>query len=298
MKTRTIGLGIACWLAAIGCGRAALLDGVIRRPGPWNQMCAMDVNDGLTPKPFFTLTYHREFFLDKANIATMHDRRSEVVPDIVQRLDRLGVATSLFGEGGRRDVTALGGVQDSGIDPNKLSGLLLEIIVELRAVETLPSLLRLDEELNQALQSAASNPVWRYFVADGTNYVVATNSNPPLNATGKTPVIDVPAPAGSGAPPVHYSVLMLRLYQREMLSTMAILLRDNQFQVPALTAIGTRYTDYMTEQARQPGRRIVWSLEGEVPYSPELRGEIRKLAADYVRQSSTDRAAAAHPAAP
>lgn len=140
----------------------ALIDRVIVRPGNFSQMC--DAPDPMSPKvplPIYRLVLERELHPSEEDYAELRARRAEVVPALVKRLAKLDLSKAppmvgqlKFKESGPDTSPDEEKVDNSGISPRHLSGLLFEMIIALDAVETIPELLRLEEQLRSLLAAA------------------------------------------------------------------------------------------------------------------------------------------------
>src|SRR5262249_26327155 len=130
--------------ANAGSSGAKLLDDTIRNPGGWNQMCSMPPPLPFNvPLPLYSLAVSRFYYLSSQDISRLRAQRGEVVPVIVKRLHDLDLSKKAQ--------------ESSRHDPEGLSGTLLQIVMELNAVETLPELLRVEADLNQRIEKAGKD---------------------------------------------------------------------------------------------------------------------------------------------
>jgi hypothetical protein len=273
---------------ALAASAAKLLDEVIRTPGQWSQMCAsppplpFDV-----PLPLYALATPRYFSLSQANAARLLKRRDDVVPEIVARLSKFDFSMVKPGP-------ASFSTLEFRQDPNHLSGLMLQIILELKAVETLPQLLRLEANLNQRLEAALTNP-------------------------SGLPSLDLNSPvtwqSDSGARFTDGSeeqrrVFAGRVLQRETLSVIAALLRQERFQPLLQSEYERNYALNLKREAggeelrkiktpsdipREATRWIAFDpvyqlpvrrtwLAATMPYSSETRQQIRGFSEDFLKE--------------
>jgi hypothetical protein len=270
---RWISLGMAvalmCSNAAAKPSAAKLLDEIILEPGHWSQMCAtpspipFDV-----PIPLDSLLAPRFFSISQKNFERLQERRDDVVPEIVRRLGRIDLSQVPNAKAKSFSAT------ESHQDPSQLTGLMLSIILELDAVEALPELLRLENELNSRLEAAA------------------------LDKRSSLPDLDLDSPIlwaamDQSAPPTleQLRLFATRIFQRELLSVMATLLRHRQFQPFLRSDFEAKYQAYLKQKAAA-GDSGVDRRSHVVPYSQELRLQIRAFVADYLKQPSDKRPAA------
>jgi hypothetical protein len=245
-------------------GAAKLLDQTIHDPGNWSQMCAIPPPLPFNvPFPLYSLAVPRFSTLAPENVSRLKAQRADVVHEITTRLHELDLSKHTWQRSG------LSMLQNSGQDPHGLSGLLLQIIMDLNAVETLPELLRLESDLNQRIETA--------------NY----NTNAPL------PDLDLDSPvAWQEMDIVHPSptqqdrrLFAARVYQRELLSVIATLLRHEKFEPLLKSDIEARYIELLRHE-KDPEASPTWDYDREryMPYTPELRHEIREFAQEFLKQ--------------
>lgn len=245
-------------------GAAKLLDQTIRNPGYWSQMCSIppplpfDV-----PLPLYSLAVERFSTLTPENVSRLQAQRAEVVREIIARLHNLDLS--------RRapQTTGYSSPQNSGQDPYALSGLLLQIIIDLNAVETLPELLRLESDLSQRIERANDNPY-------------ATLPDLDLDS----PVIWQEMDALHPTPTRHEQQLFAaRVYHRELLSVMATLLRHEKFEPLLKSDIEARYTEFLKhDKDSQASPALGNNRNHYLAYTPELRHEIRNFTLEFLKQ--------------
>ena len=229
-------LGFSVALAAFLVGFKApavpsgseLLDDIIAKPGNWNQMCgggapiAADV-----PLPLYSGLATRYFFISDANRDRLRARRDDVAPEIVRRLHEFAFSSEIPKPAAAADRSF--SLSESGQNPNELSGLMLDVIGEVDTVEALPELLRLEDDLNTRLAAArigdASDvPLVKL---DGDSSLVINNPNDSAKAAQ-----------------INTKVFEARIFQREILSTMAVLLRHKSFAPMLKSDYETQCTAY------------------------------------------------------
>jgi hypothetical protein len=310
MKKRIGWLFLALWLCAATVTHASLLDEVIRKPGMWNQMCAMPLPlEFDVPLPMYGLATPRNFFLSTANRDQLRAQRAVVVADIAKLLNRMDLSKTTNGD--RLVAMAINGdtnqailvsapkpfsFTDSNQDPEQLTGTLLDIILQLDVVEALPGLLRVEADLNERLVAAAKD---------------SGASLPELDLD--SPVTSVGDRSNTDATRRRMREFPVRVYQREMLSVMAALLRHERYQPLLDSDLEAKYFEHLKQGAGDQQLARIHSAAdipsgqegwigfdpihgvpfhkdqfhtGFVPFTPDLRLEIRKWAADYLQQKS------------
>jgi hypothetical protein len=195
----------------------ALLAETIGHPGAYNQMCdAPDPLNPAIPLPLYHNLLDREVNLSEEKLKTLQARRADVVPALRKLLASIEpgkpapkvrpMKLKVLPEGDISD-----DVEFSGISPRQISGLTFEIVRGLKATEALPELLALEERLRAALEKAANDP----------------KTEPPSVARDGSVVF----PQGTAKLSKRDEKMALgRVAQRELLSLMLELLRQERFQ--------------------------------------------------------------------
>jgi hypothetical protein len=300
MRT-TIGLAI---LLSLGLGpfmeaaekhpsADALIDHVIRQPGTFDQMCdPAPVMDPHVPLPLFSLLLNREVHVTPENLAKLSARRPEVVAALKARLASLDLRKQVPNapEFKIKNEETME-VADSGVHPRQISSLLFEIIVGLDAVETLPELLSLEEQLRGLLAAADAN---------------AKVSPPPIRLDADL----TEPPAGGKLSRRDEQLEKGRIVQRELLSVMLQLLRrqrygpvlHSDFEKVYAAAIKSRakkddlreYKTAAEAKEKQPNwihfdpicnvPVVPMIPPPTVPFSAEVRDRVRGLAQQFLKE--------------
>jgi hypothetical protein len=301
-EKRCYALGFILFLAVGSAiakpGASELLDEIISVPGAWSQMCGMIAPDlsGDVPIPLYSLAAPLHYSLSQQNIHRLRERRGEVVAEVVSRLSQIDLSKS---PKVRPHASGAYSLDKSSQDPRYLTELMLQIIQELKIVEALPHLLRLEFDLAAHLKEAESNK----------NVAL-----PPLDLDPARGLV------GSGASKVYVA----RVYQSELLGLMAGLLREVRFEPLLQSKIEAKYYDSLKRQAKSPGlvqikgptdipkEQEVWisfdsvhnipkvtqfraSSEFSIPKTPEVRLEIRQYVENYLKSISLKGAAESAP---
>jgi hypothetical protein len=269
----------------------SLVDSVIRVPGEFSQMC-----DSPAPVPaklplyVYGMVRDRELALGPEQLAALHARRAEVVPVLVARLKAMDLSKPGKPLGDMKFKPEDEIVENSGLNPRALSGPFYEMIVKLDAVETLPELLRLEEQLRSLLAAA--------------------------DADAKKPVPSVPMD-GTLVPPQGDAKLskrdekMLegRAVQRELLSVMLQLLRGQRYAPLLASDLEATYAAATKARAQKedlatiktPADAKAQQMEYikfdpilgvplgymekpiTVPFTPESRNQVRGFVQDFLK---------------
>jgi hypothetical protein len=296
-RTSLIALGLLATSLVAGEPAAdKLIDGVIKAPGDFWQMCGDP--SSLNPKvnlPFYRFIAYRTLHVGPANTTLLRTHRAEVAPALTRRLASIDLsqparaAKEMVFRPLFRDMVPSGdAVEDSGMDPHSLNGVVLEIIILLDAVETLPELLRLEDHLHQLLTAAEADPKLAVPAVLRDGCIVYPTGKKSLSKR------DRELTAG-------------RVVQRELLSVMLQLMRRQRFEPLVASSIEKTYgkllkkrakeedlADIKTpEDAKKPGNEWVrfdpihhvpiggLSEETAMPFSSKLRAEIRELAKKF-----------------
>jgi hypothetical protein len=267
------------------------VDGVIRAPGEFSQMC-----DSPPPVPaklplyIYGMVRDRELAIAPEQMALLYARRAEVVPVLVARLKAMDLSKpgKPLGEMKFKPNDEI--VEVSGLNPRALSGPFYEMIVQLDAVEALPELLRLEEQMRSLLAAA--------------------------DADAKKPVPSVPMD-GTLVPPQgdaklskrDEQMLQGRAVQRELLSVMLQLLRRQRYAPLLASNLEATYAAAVKARAQRedlatiktPADAKAQQMEYikfdlilgvplgymekpiTVPFTPESRNQVRGFVADFIK---------------
>jgi hypothetical protein len=279
-----------------------LLEEALAQPGNFNQMCSL-------PPPFkadaplklYGLGVSREFLLSGATVKRLSEHRDEVVAALCERLQAMDLAKL---PPKRMPVAQKNGAwpPDSGFDARHLSGVMLGIVMELKAVEALPALLKIEGQLS-SMMVAATDPAAPIpdLEVDGIVY--------PRNPNGAVEVRPGLFRENPETPEKVRARALIRcqVYQRELLSVMAKLLRDADFQPLLNSPIERAYGERVREAAKdskikgpqdipKEDREFVrWDeihqvpvsiggAQAEIPFTPEVRTQIRGFVEQYLEK--------------
>ena len=273
----------------------ALLDKVIRRPGQFDQMC--DPSPPLStqvPLPLFTYLLYRQLHVTPEDLASLKARRPNVIASLKARLAALDLSKAAppvpemkFTDSSTDDHPEIG---ESGVHPRELSALLFEIIVGLDAVETLPELLAVEDQLRKLLAFADDHP---------------KTAPPPVR-------LDADFLVKRGVGPLSKRDRQIergRILQRELLSVMLQLLRRQRYEPLLHSSYEKAYETVVRERAKKEDLRDYKTPEDAkakgqnwvkfdpivhvpvgyfidpptVPFTPKVREEVRGMAQQFLK---------------
>lgn len=265
-----------------------LLADTIKSPGSYSQMC--DPPPQISPKiplPLFEKALLRDFYVSGERLDALKARRDEIIPALKKLL--VSIDPGEAGPAKGRLIKSAPGeesgeVLSSGVSPRQLSGLLLGIVADLEVVEVLPELLGLEERLRAALERADNDPkAITPSVADDGSF--SLKGNPKLSKREK-------------------EMVRGRIVQREMLSLMLQLLRQQRFQPMLDSDFEKTYAAAIIKRAKEDpeiGRKgsVPWvdfdpiyrvqlgyiDTPPSVPFSREVREKVRGLVQAYLKSA-------------
>lgn len=194
---------------------AALLEESIATPGFWNQMCAFPPPmEAEPPMPPQTRLIARHFNLGTTTIQRLQAYRAEVMPVLVARLQALKIESPPPPP--KRD-PAQGGFNSkrSGQTSTEFGPLIFQVVEKLNAVECLPELLRLEQELHDLLSAAEKDPAMA---------VPALRLDSPLSITQPDEKTALKAALDKAGEQRQSAIVTCRVYQRELLGLIRALL--------------------------------------------------------------------------
>lgn len=244
---------------------ASLLQRILAEPGQYSQMCGGLFISGAVPLPIYGFVSPGELHLSAANLAKLRTRRAEVIPALNEHLAKLRVRIE-----GPTSVPK-GGVIVTANTPDQLGSPLYEIVLGLDAVETLPVLLHLEDQIDGQLAK------------------------------------EVPTAMKGSLTPREISAWRAMVAQRDVLSVMLQLLRAQRFPPLLASSFEKIYADALKAEANTKGFHVKTPAEAkalnmnvrfdpiyhlpsnthhqkpEVPFTPEVRVEVRDLAGQFLQ---------------
>lgn len=271
----------------------SLLDQLISRPGSYSQVCDVMSMPADIPYRAFELTDFAGASFSKTNQALMDKNRDALVKSIRARL--LAVDFKREVDSPIEDLKPEENLDGDafGCDPKSLNPLLLDLILRLHAIETLPELLIVEQKLVKGIAQAKNDPispapqVAGWFV--GYSY---SNSEKKTDAERDR----------------FSQLFQARVAQRDLIMLMALLLREKSYASYLNTSIEAAYAKklkkdaagYPAYQVGAPlpegayGRNFVLDpivqvlrLERDfvsIPYTRESRDEVRAAATKWLSE--------------
>lgn len=202
-----------------------LLAEIMERPGGWRQMCSfLEPTPFDAPVPVYSGSLLTRYFeLGDKEAALGQKQRSEVLPALMEALTGMDLARPPGVTRGWSDPGEGGGTR-AGFKPDWLNPLHLRIIRELNAVEALPELLRLEGQLHGLLETGEKDAkaLLPDLPLDASIFPVRPGAAYHDKEIG-------PAILDSAAFKRDRRVLTCRIFQREILGTITVLLRIEDF---------------------------------------------------------------------
>jgi hypothetical protein len=306
----TAGVVLAVCQSRFKKTKPTLLPAIFDHPGAWSQMCASPPPVPFhVPVPISTgaITY-RHFNLGAAETKLLQNKRPQVIAELSQALQGMSLAKS------PKVVVRDYSSEHSGERLEWLCPMHLQVIRSVSAIELLPEILNLEEQLADLLEAAEHDP----------------------DATLPALDFDLPGYVKEGEDlqkrPEEYwksaehrrnqATVECRAAQRELLGTVTLLLQREGFaQLAILFRAELQETlaneivkktesiarmkhhlaemlskdpkedapEYLTRAIKSREQELVdlktgkQKPEGEVPYTPVLRAKIRELAATFLK---------------
>ena len=269
-----------------------LVDSVIVQPGVYDQMCGMpDALPAKLPLYVYGMVADRELHVSDAQLAALHARRAEVMPVLVARLKAMDLSKAPPPIGqvkfkkGEDEAVAV-----SGLSARTLTGPLYEMLTGLDAVETLPELLRLEEQMRGLLAAAEADP-----------------KLPPPAVTLDGML--VPPKGKTQLAKRDVKMLQARAVQRELLSVMLQLLRAQRYAPLMASDLETAYATALKARAQEEDLRAIKTAADAkakdagyikfdpvynvpigyirkpvaVPFTPESRNAVRGMVEEFLK---------------
>jgi hypothetical protein len=284
----------------------ALLEKLIRTPGDFSQMCDFDImRSPKVPLPSFTHLTAKEHSFSESDRMRMQAYRDSLIPVLQKRLAKLDV-TRVKPDGGEKQIEEIEGDSDgsereSGQRTDELGPLLLEMVEILQAIECLPDLVKLEQQLHALIVKAEKDPKAPVPEFRLHSALVLLTEALEDETEGDEKVRDRRP----------YALFTCTVYQRELLSLIKTLLVREEFPamvksetVRALRVAGERAMKPKLAEIRAEHeipaylRTLVrWNretekpelkkgamLEGEIEYSEAVRDEIRRTAEAFLKE--------------
>lgn len=292
----SIVMSAAAGLAVAKDAGEALLDKVIAFPGSYSQVCDVMTAPQDIPYRVYVLSDFAGASFSARNLKEVEKNRDSLVKAIRARLLAVDFnrAPKEPGKDPKPEESFDG--DDTGCDPVTLNPLLLDLILKLKAVEAMPELLAVEDRLVKAIAAAKDDAKAPAPRVDGW-HVGMENEN-----------YDENEPQEKRDRRIH--LFNSRVAQRDLVITMAKLMRDKSFKPALATSLEKAFLKGIRKEAKEegfdslkPGQEIPKKFEGyeimfdpitklpfrlympvKVPYSRESRDEVRAAAAKWIAE--------------
>lgn len=305
MKKHALLILLSASLAVSAASPDSLLDEAIKNPGGYNQMCAMPAPvKADVPLPIYNLRVSRHFNLSQKAAEKLLAHRDDVAKALAARLAAMDLAKLPPKPAPAKESPSF--PPPSGFSPRSLSGVMLEIAMELKAIEALPGLLKVEAQLAAILavaekDTAAPVPVLE---VDGISYPADLRTHDYVKLKDGT--FDAKPKPNIREIEREQAILNCRVYQREILSVITRLLRDARFQPLLDSEIEKTFAAQLKKDARSEQLKDIKKAEdipaderafvkwdaiqnlpsmgprAELPYTEKLRGQIREFATQFL----------------
>ena len=267
-----------------------LLDRIISHPGSYSQVCDIMTVEVDIPYRAFEITDFAGASFSKANQALIDKNRGPLIEAIRARLLEVNFARAVkFPD---EDLKPEGNLDGDafGSDPKSLNPLLLSLIKQLQAIETLPELLIVEERLVKAIAQAKNGLKSPAPVVAGWSVIFFTK-----NSVSQT---DAERDRKS-------NLFQARVAQRDLVMLMAVLMREKSYDPYRKCSLETAYVRGLKQNAAnypkyKPGDPLPEGKYGKdfkldpitrilryeddfvsIPYTRESRDEVRAAAAKW-----------------
>jgi len=286
-------LYLAGFLAATTLSQAqdsSLLDRVVSHPGSYGQVCDVMSAPQDIPYRAFQITDFAGAAFSKANLEEVAKNREILVKAIRARLLEVDFTREPKQPSEDPKPEENNDGEAYGCDPKSLNPLILNLIQELHAIETLPELLVVEAKLVKGIAMTKDDAKAPPPVVDGW-FVAAENTNydePEAKRERKRKLFNA------------------RVAQRDLVMLMALLMREKNFEPYLKSGIEIAYAKGLKAEARKsgvdhlkPGDPLPLELGNAtfdpitkvlvpkyqsvaIPYSRESRDEIRAAAEKWI----------------
>ena len=278
-----------------------LLDKTVSNPGGYSQMCDMQFIKRQVPLALYGLTLDTEFELTPETLTKIRERRAEVIPALVKRLEGIDlnkepVVKEIEFEKDTENMVS------SGLDPKYFSQILLKLIIDLNATECIPQLLRLEKEIVVRLEANNADPKKEVPTFQADAFFTVGEEKAFFAEEEKRNGKERSAKEQAEFDAIHKRVQAI-VAQRDCLATMLCLLRQERFEPLLKSDLEKSFVAELKKKAKEenlesikkpadikeedakyvgfdpiaklptyPGRKMA-----EVKYTPEVRQQILEM---------------------
>lgn len=273
-----------------------LLDKVISHPGSYSQVCDVMTSSSDIPYRAYELSDFSGASLSKANLEAIGKNRDALVRAIRARLLAIDLTKEAKQPSEDPAPETNNDGETYGNDPNSLNPLLLVLIQQLHATETLPELLVVEQKLVDGIAKAKEDvktvpPIVTGWFVGQENYDY--DENEPAAKRDR-----------------RNNLFQARVAQRDLVILMASLMREKSYALFLETKLEAAYVKGIKASAKEfklpspaPGEPLPeehegWKIDKDpvtgtirraynpvlVPYSRESRDEVRAAASKWISE--------------
>lgn len=270
-----------------------LLDKIISYPGSYSQVCDVMTVETDIPYRAFELTDFSGASFSKTNQALIDKNRDALIPAIRARLLAVDFAREAvpLGEDPKPEENLDG--EAFGCDPKSLNSLLLGLIQQIQAIEALPELLVVEQDLVKRIEKAKNDPTAPAPLVEGWFVGYITNDS------------EVKTDAERDR---FSNLFQARVAQRDLVMLMALLMREKSYKPYLKTSLEVAYAKGLKKAASVyptykvgdplPEGKNGWEFKLDpivrvlrrdhdfvsIPYTRESRDQIRAAAAKWIAE--------------
>ncbi len=224
-------------LPARAATQQSLLDALISHPGSYSQVCDAMSAPADIPYLAFEITDFAGASFSKSNQATILKNRDALVKSIRAKLTAIDLTRPARqpGEDPKPEENFDG--EAYGCDPDSLNPLLLTLVQQLHAIETLPELLAVEKKLVEGIAKAKDDAKAKPPVVNGWQVHMESedyNEN------------EDPAKRDRRS-----NLFQARVAQRDLVMIMALLMREKSFEPYLNSELEKKYQAGITAQAKE-----------------------------------------------
>lgn len=273
----------------------ALLDQVISKPGSYSQVCDVMVMPSDIPYRAYQISDFNGTSFSQANKALIQENREPLIAAIKARLTAVDFSKSAVDtEKDEHPEKSFDG-DGYGCDPATLNPLILNLIVDMNAVEALPELLTLEARLVKEIAKAKDSATAPVPIVSGWGIGEKRDSSNDGEARDR-----------------RINLFQARVAQRDLVMVMQVLMRNKKYSPALKTSLEVAYVKGLKADAAahgwdkfKPGDELPKEINYrsverdpvtgivrdayrpiEIPYTRESRDEVRAAAEQWVKEHS------------
>ena len=282
---------------------------IYRDPGNYSQMCGAPTVPRDIPLPAFDGMVTRYYSIGLENARRLQAQRHEIIPVLCEHLREVEIPLIHYASAYQNlSFKQLGEIslQDPPLEPGELDSILLEMLRITHAIECLPEILKIENQLHTLLVAAEKNG---YDTLPRLKLNSAAQFFGSFSAAERKKAKETFTPIEAIK---QIDLFAAKIYQRELLAVIARLLREEEFQPVFKSTLQTKYVEGLYQAARSGDLKdikkaadigpenkgwIIFDEEMQIPrylyspvfvtYSEELRSEVRNLAESFLTSVPT-----------